>query len=189
MNGLAIYREDDPSEEVEAFMVSCVVRSTPTACFRALMVGNKDNGMPSMGFLNMDVLDKLDDRADLVSTRLLLNGWWSSLLAPREMLLARNWRKDEEDGTFTVMMKSTDRFVSEDMSGNAAAAAQLQETIGQWLWDPIRAQVCPSALYPFALTYSHLGPGGSFHHCSLAGQVLQSEFRIARGVADHGVED
>lgn len=134
MNGLAIYREDDPSEGVEAFMVSCIVRSTPTACFNALMASNKDSSAANSGFLDMDILDKIDEHVDVVHSRLALHGWMASFLAPREIVLDRNWRKEEEDGTYIVVMKSTDKFLTED----------AQEAVGHYLWDAIRAQVLAS---------------------------------------------
>jgi len=139
VNGLAIYKEDDPTDGVEAFMVSCIVRSTPTACFNALMVSNKDRWAVSNGFLDMDVIHKIDEHVDVVHSRIVSSGWMASVLAPREILLDRNWRKEEEDGTYIVVMKSSDRFLTED-----ANMQHQQETIGHYLWEPVRAHVLAS---------------------------------------------
>ena len=135
VNGLAIYREDDPSQGVEAFMVSCIVRATPTTVFDALMDSGKDASTRSTGFLDMNILDKINEDADFVHSRFVLQGRLACLLAPREIVLDRNWRQEEEDGTYIVMMKSSDKFFAEE------ARDQPCETMGECVWNPVRAQV------------------------------------------------
>lgn len=139
---MAIYKEDDPSEGIEAFMVSTIVRSTPSTCFHALIESNKDRTSGTTGFLNMEVLEKIDDHVDVVCSRLQLNGNMSSFLAPREILLDRNWRKEEEDGTYIVVMKSVNRTLAENTSSKF-------EDAGRHFWDPIRAQasICTNYSY------------------------------------------
>eukprot|EP00210_Caulerpa_lentillifera_P004654 g4439.t1 len=142
VNGVAIYKEEDPSEGVEAFMVSCAIRSPPSVCFQALMAGNIDKSMTrgSSDFLSMDIIDKLDEDVDVVHGYLAPRGWISSLLAQRYIVLERNWRKEEEDGNYVVVLKSSDRFVTDSVNVNCVN----HQTVGQWLWNPIRAQVLAS---------------------------------------------
>jgi len=165
INGQAIYKEDDPSEGVEAFMVSCIVRSAPSVCFKELITPNSDPRGETNGFLNMEIIDNIDDHADVVYSRLGLGGWLGSVLAPRELLLDRNWRREEDDGTFVVVMKSSDRFFTEHRSREAK-----QETLGQMLWDPVRAQVTS---LPLLDKKSIAGSGSGLHNSSTAGQILQ----------------
>lgn len=155
VNGVAIYKEEDPAEGVAAFMVSCAIRSPPSVCFEALMAGNKDQSMTrgSSDFLSMDIIDKLDEDVEVVHGYLAPRGWISSLLAQRYIVLERNWRKEEEDGTYVVVLKSSEKFLTE--SSNSNCLLQHHPTVGQRFWNPIKAQVSASVFTIAPLKQKH----------------------------------
>ncbi|GMH36562.1 hypothetical protein BSKO_04430 [Bryopsis sp. KO-2023] len=97
INGMAVYYEED--ESGGAYMVSKIVRAPPRACLDTLLTGSF-----LLGSMNVNLLRRDGDleilRLELQPTG--LGGWF---LAPRELILERSWR-EEEDGTVVVLFKS-----------------------------------------------------------------------------------
>lgn len=48
----------------------------------------------------------------IVHSKIEAMGWVGRLFAPREIVAERSWRLEEEDGTYVILMQSTDKFVA-----------------------------------------------------------------------------
>lgn len=135
-NGLCIYKELDKQNGGESFMVSTIIRSSPMQCFTALMESTKDKSMGISGFFNMELLEVLDENAQVTHSRIEPRCWGSSFLAPRDIVVQRNWRKEEEDGTFVILLHSIDKFLSTIKREN-----NYNELFFKCFKEPVRAQV------------------------------------------------
>lgn len=61
-------------------------------------------------------------------------GWVGRLFAPREIVAERSWRLEEEDGTYVILMQSTDKNIA------TSEANKPQGLIGA-AREPVRAKV------------------------------------------------
>nr|CCA18302.1 conserved hypothetical protein [Albugo laibachii Nc14]CCA18425.1 conserved hypothetical protein [Albugo laibachii Nc14] len=90
--------------EIPSFRVSQVVHGSPTAVFRLLM-NCKRYSRWDPASANMKVIQELDDHADVVYITQRPNYLWPVWQKPRDLVLMRYWRR-EEDGSFFVMYQS-----------------------------------------------------------------------------------
>ena len=126
INGISVYTEEqDENGEGGAVMVSAVVRAPPVDCFRSLVQVRKTD---SLGiFAGARTVEVIDANTQVVAQRWHGSGIVGSMCAPREMVLLRTWRKDE-DGTYIVLYQST----------NHPAVRRTES----WSWRaPVRAKV------------------------------------------------
>jgi hypothetical protein len=105
INGISVYvEEQDDVGEGGAVMVSAVVRAPPVDVFRSLVQVRKSDGLGI--FAGARTVEVIDANTQVVAQTWQGSGILGSLCAPREMVLLRTWRKDE-DGTYIVLYQST----------------------------------------------------------------------------------
>ena len=105
INGISVYVEEQDEEgEGGAVMVSAVVRAPPVDVFRSLVQVRKTEGLGI--FAGARTVEVIDGNTQVVTQTWRGSGAVGSLCAPREMVLLRTWRKDE-DGTYIVLYQST----------------------------------------------------------------------------------
>ncbi|GMH36538.1 hypothetical protein BSKO_04406 [Bryopsis sp. KO-2023] len=134
VNGVAVYREDVGNGRDGAFMVSTIVRAPPSMCFKALMSRSATRSNLTSGFFDMEVLEELADDMQIVHAQIEATGWAGRMLAPREITAERSWRLEEEDGTYVVLLQSTNKRVvnsEQDKPGGFLG----------WAYSPVEAQV------------------------------------------------
>ncbi|CAD7694644.1 unnamed protein product, partial [Ostreobium quekettii] len=123
-NGTSVFHEDD--ETGGAYMVSCVVRAPPKACLEAL-----GSGSFLISGSDREVL-KSDGDLEVFRLKIHPSGFASWFLATRELTIERTWR-EEEDGTFVVLFKTTEDFANE--------AESSQIGIYDWWSKPVKAHI------------------------------------------------
>ncbi|KAK2077069.1 hypothetical protein QBZ16_004702 [Prototheca wickerhamii] len=105
INGIAVFVEEaDAADSGGAIMVSAVVRGAPQDVFRGLVSSRRSEG-PHV-FSGARVVEAIDGSTQVVAQTFRASGPLGAVLAPREMVLLRTWRRDE-DGTFIVLYQST----------------------------------------------------------------------------------
>jgi hypothetical protein len=126
INGISVYvEEQDEAGEGGAVMVSAVVRAPPVDVFKSLVQVRKSDGLGI--FAGARTVEIIDSNTQVVAQTWEGSGIVGSLCAPREMVLLRTWRKDE-DGTYIVLYQST----------NHPSVRRAQG----WGWrNPVRAKV------------------------------------------------
>jgi hypothetical protein len=134
INGVAVYSEEvDEDGEGGAIMVSAVVRAPPVDVFRQLVQVQRTEGMGI--FTGAKTLEALDATTQVVSQTWAGTGLTGAFVAPREMVLLRTWRQDE-DGTYIVLYQSTKH--------------RAARPVGGWGWkSAVRAEV-PAAGFTVA---------------------------------------
>lgn len=115
INGVAVYSEEvDEDGEGGAIMVSAVVRAPPVDVFRQLVQVHRTEGMGI--FTGAKTLEVLDATTQVVSQTWAGTGFTGAFVAPREMVLLRTWRQDE-DGTYIVLYQSTKHRAARPVGG------------------------------------------------------------------------
>jgi Protein ENHANCED DISEASE RESISTANCE 2, C-terminal/START domain len=105
INGISVYvEEQDEAGEGGAVMVSAVVRAPPVDVFRSLVQVRRSDGLGI--FAGARTVEVIDANTQVVAQTWQGSGIVGSMCAPREMVLLRTWRKDE-DGTYIVLYQST----------------------------------------------------------------------------------
>ncbi|KAL4514332.1 hypothetical protein Ndes2526B_g03998 [Nannochloris sp. 'desiccata'] len=105
INGISVYvEEQDEAKEGGAVMVSAVVRAPPVDVFRSLVQVRRSDGLGI--FAGARTVEVIDANTQVVAQNWQGSGIVGSICAPREMVLLRTWRKDE-DGTYIVLYQST----------------------------------------------------------------------------------
>jgi hypothetical protein len=126
INGISVYvEEQDGAGEGGAVMVSAVVRAPPVDVFKSLVQVRKSDGLGI--FAGARTVEVIDANTQVVAQTWQGSGIVGSMCAPREMVLLRTWRKDE-DGTYIVLYQST----------NHPAVRRAQ---GWGWWTPVRVKV------------------------------------------------
>ncbi|CAD7698962.1 unnamed protein product, partial [Ostreobium quekettii] len=135
VNGVPVYREEEDSSDGSggAFMVSAVIRCPPHVCFKALMETNPQASCVT-GLFEMELLEQLDENSETLHAQLEGSGWLNWLLSPRDVVVQRTWRQEEEDGTYVVLLHSVDRHIAVDQRDQ-------MPSLWSWLRAPVRAQV------------------------------------------------
>lgn len=105
INGVAVYSEEvDEDGEGGAVMVSAVVQAPPLDVFHNLVQERKTEGLGV--FSGARTVEVLDATTQVVAQKWGGTGLIGALCAPREAVMLRTWRRDE-DGTFIVLYQST----------------------------------------------------------------------------------
>lgn len=108
LNGLAVYKEEEDEHGVGgAYMVSSTICCEPHVCWRALM--NIDVGTQCIwAFSSISDFVEVDKYEHEFRATMAPQGSQGSFgVAPREVLVRRSWRQDE-DGTYNVFFQSKD---------------------------------------------------------------------------------
>ncbi|KFM23600.1 hypothetical protein F751_2859 [Auxenochlorella protothecoides] len=159
INGVALFVEDsDADGSGGAIMVSAVVKAPPHDVFRHLVHNRKTEGKDI--FSGVRVLEVIDATTQVVAQTWNASGIASSFLAPREIVLLRTFRRDE-DGTYIVLYQSTrHRSVPESRS---------------WGWNaPVRVGV-QAAGFTVAPLLPKYHTEGESRECLLT-MVLKADF-------------
>lgn len=70
----------------------------------------------------------------IVHARIEAMGWVGQCYAPREVVAERSWRLEEEDGTYVVLLQSTNKYMTESEPSKSQGPLA-------WMRTPVRAQV------------------------------------------------
>ncbi|CAK0780512.1 hypothetical protein CVIRNUC_005077 [Coccomyxa viridis] len=116
-------------ENRDVLMVSLIVRAPPNLVTEVLLKNEYARSASQIGLQSTKVLEKVDDSTIVFTGTWQPGGWAAALLAPREVVIKRTWRR-EDDGTFVVMMQSVDH----------PAAPAREPPFYNWR-APIRAQI------------------------------------------------
>jgi hypothetical protein len=160
INGISVYAEEqDEDGEGGAIMVSAVVRAPPMDVFKSLVQVRRSEGLGI--FAGARTVEMIDGQTHVVTQRWSAAGILGGLCAPREVVLLRTWRKDE-DGTYIVLYQSTTHRSVRHENG--------------WGWKrPVRAQVQAAGFTIAPLLPQYTGGGESQE--SLVTLVLKADLR------------
>lgn len=111
INGISIYTEarEHNLDGNAAVMSSVVIRSTPRACLKSLLSGGYQSSKVggTMAFADsVEVLKRIDTFTSIVKIKWgLSNMMGGFFFSPRESVLQRTWRKDD-DGTYVIVYQA-----------------------------------------------------------------------------------
>lgn len=109
VNGISIYTEsDDHAVDGHAVMSSVVIRSTPQLCLKSLLsTGYEESKVGgTLAFSDsVEVLKHIDKFSALVRIQWSCSNVLGYIFSPREAVVLRTWRKDE-DGTYVVVYQA-----------------------------------------------------------------------------------
>ncbi len=170
INGVAVYVEErDARGEGGALMVSAVVRAPPEEVHAALCAVRRREGLGL--FSGARTLEAVDAHTHVVAQSWAAGGLLGALCAPREAVLLRTWRRDD-DGTFVVLYQSTNH--------RAARPAPA----GWWHWKaPVRARL-QAAGFTIAPLLPRFAPAAGGSPESLVTLVLKAD--LGGALAERG---
>jgi hypothetical protein len=124
VNGISMYRESgDHTVDGHAVMSSVVIRSTPHLCLKSLLSSGYEESKVggTLAFSDsVEILKHIDKFSSIVRIRWSCSNMLGYVFFPREAVLLRTWRKDE-DGTYVIVYQAVeDEYTS--MGSNAVGA-------------------------------------------------------------------
>ena len=110
INGISIYTEalEHNLDGNAAVMSSVVIRSTPRACLKSLLSGGYQSSKVggTMAFADsVEVLKRIDTFTSIVKIKWGLSNMMGMFFSPRQSVLQRTWRKDD-DGTYVIVYQA-----------------------------------------------------------------------------------
>lgn len=110
INGISIYTEalEHNLDGNAAVMSSVVIRSTPRACLKSLLSGGYQSSKVggTMAFADsVEVLKRIDTFTSIVKIKWGLSNMMGLFFSPRQSVLQRTWRKDD-DGTYVIVYQA-----------------------------------------------------------------------------------
>ncbi|EIE22257.1 DUF1336-domain-containing protein [Coccomyxa subellipsoidea C-169] len=94
-------------ENEDVIMVSLIVHAPPSLVTEVLLKNDILRSASNIGLQSSRVLEQADDHTVIFTGRWVPGGWAATLLAPRDVVVKRTWRR-EDDGTYVVLMQSID---------------------------------------------------------------------------------
>jgi hypothetical protein len=130
VNGISIYTENESrmhggSSANSGIMSSVVIRSSPKSCLKSILSGGLQESRVggTLAFSDsVDVLKHLDNFSSIVRITWSCSNVLGYIFSPREAVLLRTWRRDEE-GTYVIVYQAATEYAIENRSGNGSVQA------------------------------------------------------------------
>ena len=129
VNGISMYTEsDDHAVDGHAVMSSVVIRSTPQLCLRSLLSSGYEESKVggSLAFSDsVEILKQIDKYSSIVRIRWSCSNVLGYIFFPREAVVLRTWRKDE-DGTYVIVYQAVEEdSLQSSFRGGSSVTAKI----------------------------------------------------------------
>ena len=132
VNGISIYTENESRSTTHGgpsmnsgIMSSVVIRSSPKSCLKSILSGGQQESKVggTLAFSDsVDVLKHLDNFSSIVRITWSCSNVLGYIFSPREAVLLRTWRRDEE-GTYVIVYQAATEYTIENHSKNGSVQA------------------------------------------------------------------
>ncbi|EQC37848.1 hypothetical protein SDRG_04871 [Saprolegnia diclina VS20] len=166
--------------EIPSLRVSQVVHGSPTDVFRLIMNPSRYQRWDS-SVASMKVIQTMDDHADIIYITLRPVYIWPMWQKPRDLVLMRYWRR-EEDGSYFVMYQSTTHpecrvrhnYVRANLLGGGFVIAPQKTAIAGGV----------RSLVTYVLRYDPKGSAALYHQLGMDVDMVVPMLRAIVGIRD-----
>ncbi|OQR95268.1 hypothetical protein ACHHYP_00153 [Achlya hypogyna] len=166
--------------EIPSLRVSQVVHGSPTDVFRLIMNPSRYQRWDS-SVASMKVIQSMDDHADIIYVTLRPVYIWPLWQKPRDLVLMRYWRR-EEDGSYFVMYQSTTHpecrvrhnYVRANLLGGGFVIAPQKTAIAGGV----------RSLVTYVLRYDPKGSAALYHQLGMDVDMVVPMLRAIVGIRD-----